>query len=375
MATSNVAVAANPHSIPSGQDTPARSFAEFAAGLTMGRSIDGSTLYEDPATNPVPVFGHPGAIPTLPWKSAPALGHLMGFAKRSDGTSLDTATVTIENLDNSATYTTATDGGGFYGGVDLTPGQYLVKGELGGERLYSCVVAVTAGAVANADLRKEEIAPMTSASISPAAPNGSNGWNTSDVTVTLSGADNCSGIAGTEFSTNGGVTWQPYAGSLIISAEGVTTVNYRSVDRAGNIEETQSLTVKIDKTAPAIGLSANPSMIWPPNGKTVMVTIYGEGAESVSGLNGVSYVVTDEYGSSLKIAPRMLSGNSAKWTERLAVEARRNGDDYDGRIYRVKAIITDRAGNTASSTVEIVVPYDRRHFRASETRDRRKENF
>jgi uncharacterized lipoprotein YddW (UPF0748 family) len=359
MATSNVAVAANPHSIPAGQDTPARPFAEFAAGLTMGRSIDGSTLYEDPATNPVPLFGHTAAIPTLAWKSEPALGHLMGFAKRSDGTPLDTATVTIENLDNSATYTTATDGGGFYGGVDLTPGEYLVRGELGGERLHSCVVAVTAGTVANADLQQEDVAPITSVSISPAAPNGSNGWYTSNVTVTLSGADNCSGVAGTEYSTNGGMTWQPYAGSLIISAEGVTTIDYRSADRAGNIEMAKSLTIRIDKTAPIISLSANPSTIWPPNGKTVMVEICGEGSEPVSGLNGVSYVVTDEYGSSLNIAPRTLSGNSAKWTERLAVEARRNGDDHDGRVYRVRAIITDIAGNTASATVDIVVPYDR----------------
>jgi uncharacterized lipoprotein YddW (UPF0748 family) len=362
MATSNVAVAANPHSIPAGQDTPARSIAEFAAGLTTGRSIAGSTLYEDPATNPVPVFGQTAAIPTLAWKSAPALGYLMGFAKRSDGTPLDTAPVTIERLDNSATYTTATDGGGFYGGVDLTPGQYLVRGELGGERLYSCVVAVTAGTVANADLQQEDVAPITSVSISPATPNGSNGWYTSDVTVTLSGADNCSGIAGTEYSTNDGTTWQPYTGSLVISAEGITTINYRSIDRAGNTEEAQSLTVRIDKTAPTIRLSANPSTIWPPNGKTVMVAIHGEGAESVSGLNGVSYVVTDEYGSSLNIAPRILGGNSTKWTERLAVEARRNGDDYDGRVYRVRAIITDRAGNTASATVEVVVPHDRRNY-------------
>jgi hypothetical protein len=180
--------------------------------------------------------------------------------------------------------------------------------------------------------------------------------------VTLSGADNCSGIAGTEYSTNDGTTWQPYTGSLVISAEGITTINYRSIDRAGNTEEAQSLTVRIDKTAPTIRLSANPSTIWPPNGKTVMVAIHGEGAESVSGLNGVSYVVTDEYGSSLNIAPRILGGNSTKWTERLAVEARRNGDDYDGRVYRVRAIITDRAGNTASATVEVVVPHDRRNY-------------
>ncbi len=362
MATSNVAVSANPHSIPSGQDTSARPFAEFAAGLTTGGSIDGSTLYEDPAINPIPLFAQTASIPTLAWKAEPTLGHLMGFAKRADGTPLDTATVTIENLDNSATYATATDGSGFYGGVDLSTGQYLVRGELRGVRLYSCVVAVAAGTVANADLSQEDIAPVTAAIISPAAPNGSNGWYTENVTVTLSGADNCSGVAETEFSTDGGLTWRKYAGSIVISSEGIATINYRSTDRAGNIEETRSLMVRIDKTAPTIGLSANPSTIWPPNGKIVVVTIKGEGAEPVSGLDGVSYVVTDEYGSLLNIVPRSLSGNSAKWTERLAVEARRKGDDPDGRIYRIKAVITDKAGNAASATVEVVVPHDRGRY-------------
>jgi uncharacterized lipoprotein YddW (UPF0748 family) len=360
MATSNVAVTANPHSIPSGQDTPARSFDEFAAGLTTGKSIDGNTLYEDPVINPTAVFGNPATIPTLAWKSEPTLGHLMGFAKRADGMPLDTAIVTIENLDNPITYTTSTDGGGFYGGVDFTPGQYLVRGEMGGETLHSCLVTVTAGTVVNADLQPENSAPITSASIMPAVPNGSNGWYTSNVTVTLSAADNCSGVARTEFSTDRGVTWQLYSGGITISAEGMTSVNYRSIDRAGNIEEAQSLTIKIDKTAPTISLSAHPSIIWPPNGKTVTVTINGQGTESTSGLDRVSYVVTDEYGSPLNIPPRSLSGNSAKWIEQLAVEERRNDNDLDGRVYQVVAIIADAAGNTATATVKIVVPHDRR---------------
>jgi uncharacterized lipoprotein YddW (UPF0748 family) len=161
MATSNVAVAANPFSIPAWQNTPARPFAEFAAGLTTGKAVDGVTLYEDPAANPTPLFGAPATVPTLAWKSTPTLGHVMGFAKCADGTAMDTGAVTIENLGTGATRATATDGGGFYGGVDLPPGQYLVKSELGADALYSCVVSVTAGVVASADLNVEVVAPVT----------------------------------------------------------------------------------------------------------------------------------------------------------------------------------------------------------------------
>ncbi|MCI0660948.1 MAG: family 10 glycosylhydrolase [Acidobacteria bacterium] len=360
MATSNIAVPANPHSIPPGLNTPARAFAEFSAGLTTGRSLDGSTLYEDPATNPTPVFSKIASVPILAWKAAPERGHLMGFARRSDGTPLDSATVTIENLETAITHATSSDGGGFYGGVDLTPGQYLVRGELGGETLHSCVVSVTAGTVANADLQLEIIAPITGASISPPVPNGSNGWYISDVSVSFNPTDNCSGVARTEFSTDGGITWQLYSGNLLISAEGMTSINYRSIDRAGNVEAAQSLTIKLDKTAPTISLWANPSVIWPPNGKTVEVAINGQATDSISGLERVNYVVTDEYGSELMIAPRRLSGYLAEWIEQLAVEARRDGNDHDGRLYQVVAIINDAAGNAASATVKIVVLHDRR---------------
>ena len=153
MATTNVAVTANPLSIPPGQDTPARSFAEFASGLTTGKSVSGTTHYEDSTTNPTSIFSHSANTPFFSWKVAPTKGHLMGFAKRADNSVLDTATVTITNLDNGSTRTTATDGGGFYGGVDLTPGHYIVKAVLNNETLYSCGAKVSAGTVTTADLQ------------------------------------------------------------------------------------------------------------------------------------------------------------------------------------------------------------------------------
>jgi len=360
MATSNFPVTRNPFSIPAEQNTPTRPFAEFASGLTTGKSVNGATLYEDPATNPTPVFALPATIPTLAWKASPTFGHLMGFATRSDGTPLDTATVTIENLDTHAKHGGATDGGGFYGGVDLPPGPYLVKAELGADVLYSCAATVTAGAVTTADLGVESVTPVTTATVTPASPDGANGWYRSAVTVTLGASDNCSGVARTEFSTDGGVTWEPYAGVLALVSDGVKTIHYRSVDNAGNVEAAQSLTVKIDQTAPTISLSADPSVVWPPNGTTVTVAINGDGADAVSGLAEVSYVVMDEYGSPLGIPSRSLKGVSSAWADQLAVEARRSGYDLDGRVYQVVATLVDVAGNTASATAIIRVPHDHR---------------
>ena len=371
MATSNVfsnngaatpLAVANPFSVPPNQLTPTRPFAEFAAGLVTGKSVNGATLYE-PDANAAGfegVFSQPASVPVLPWKAAPTVGHLMGFAKRADSSALDTATVTIQNLDTNAARTTATDGGGFYGGVDLAPGSYLVKAELGADKLFSCVAQVSAGQVTTADLSAETSAPATTAATTPAAPNGTNGWYTTDVTVALTASDGCSGVASTEYSTDNGATWTPYPAAFTLSDEGTTTVLFRSTDRAGNTEPAQMLVVKLDKTAPSLSLAADPSVIWPPNGQTVNVTVSGEGADAVSGLSSVTYVVTDEYGAPLAIPARALGGGSASWADSLAVEARRDGADADGRLYRVVATLSDAAGNTTTETVSVVVPHDRR---------------
>ena len=351
----------NPFSVPPNQVTPLRSYAEFASALATGKSVNGLTAYEDPVLNPEAVFAQTAIIPAHSWKTSPTRGHLMGFARRADASVLDTATVTIKNLETNAVRTTATDGGGFYGGVDLPPGhQYLVKAELGPDILYSCVASVPAGSVTTADAGPETTAPVTAAALTPSAPNGSNGWYTTDVTLTLDATDDCSGVAGTEYSTDGGATWLPYSGNVLIGNEGVTTVHFRSTDRAGNVEPPQSVVVKLDKTAPVFSLSANPATIWPPNGGTVNVTLKGDGADAVSGLLGVSYVVTDEYGTPLAVPARSLGGTSASWSDPLSVEARRDGGDLDGRLYRVTATLTDAAGNTSTASVDITVPHDRR---------------
>lgn len=106
---------------------------------------------------------------------------------------------------------------------------------------------------------------------------------------------------------------------------------------------------------------ATPSRIWPPNGKAVTVRLNASGADAISGLSQVSYIVTDEYGMPLSIAPRTLSGASSNWTESLVVEARRHGNDHDGRLYRVVATLTDVAGNTSTATADIIVPHDQGH--------------
>ncbi len=351
MATTNIAVTNNPFAIPPAT-TPARPFAEFAAGLTTGKSVDGLSRYEPEGLTPI--FNDPATIPTFSWKITATLGHVKGEARHADNTALDTVPVTIENLDTQTTKVTATDGGGFFGAVDLAPGSYRAQVD----SLFFCF-NVAAGLVANAE--QDIVAPETTAVLQPAAPTGNNGWYKTAPTVIFNTGDNCSGVATTEYSTDGGQTWLPYNGSFVFSTEGITTILYRSTDRASNSETAKSITLKIDTTSPVLALTATPSVIWPVTNEIVNVRLDGEGNDSVSGLASVSYVVTDEYGTPLTLPIRTLSGASGNWSEALAVEASRNGADLDGRLYVVVATLTDMAGNTTTTTKNIVVPHDQRN--------------
>jgi len=145
LANPDAALNSNPFSIPAGRNTPARGGAEFASALTTGKSRDGASQYEDTS---VAVFANSATVPTLEWKVSPKVGHLMGFAKRADGVPLDTATVFCYTPDGSVQRVTWTDGGGFFGVIDLPPGTYVVDVQLRGDRLFAANVQVGVGAVA-----------------------------------------------------------------------------------------------------------------------------------------------------------------------------------------------------------------------------------
>jgi hypothetical protein len=81
----------------------------------------------------------------------------------------------------------------------------------------------------------DELAPATTATLSGTL-SGVTGSYTGGVTVTLSAVDDGSGVELTEYSLDAGGTWQRYFAPFTITAAGATAIDYRSVDRAGNVE-------------------------------------------------------------------------------------------------------------------------------------------
>ncbi|MDI4649065.1 OmpL47-type beta-barrel domain-containing protein [Cohnella hashimotonis] len=103
-------------------------------------------------------------------------------------------------------------------------------------------------------LQIDRVAPVTTATVSPAAPDGPNGTYTSPVAVTLTGADSVSGLASTEISLDNGTTWQPYTAAVTFDTQGEVALRYRSTDRAGNIEMAKALGFTLATTSVQVQL-------------------------------------------------------------------------------------------------------------------------
>ncbi|NOU73005.1 DNRLRE domain-containing protein, partial [Paenibacillus sp. LMG 31458] len=101
----------------------------------------------------------------------------------------------------------------------------------------------------------DKTAPVSNITMSPAQPDGMNGWYVNPVTVTLAATDNLSRVATSEYSLDGGTTWHPYTNSLIFDRDGQHTLSYRSTDNAGNVEMQRTSVINIDMTVPTASVA------------------------------------------------------------------------------------------------------------------------
>jgi hypothetical protein len=166
---------------------------------------------------------------------------------------------------------------------------------------------------------QDDTPPVTTATRSP-LPNAY-GWYNTNVTIGLSAVDNTNGTGVKEihYRIDGGAFTVTTSATTFfsLSAEGTHNIAYYSVDNTGNIEATKLLQVNIDKTPPTITGSRNPEA-GPSGWNNSDVTIHFTGNDSLSGLLSTTPDVT----VSTEGAGQFVSGTA-----------------------------TDRAGNTASTTV------------------------
>jgi lysophospholipase L1-like esterase len=107
----------------------------------------------------------------------------------------------------------------------------------------------------NSGPKFSDVATPTTTIAPERAPDSEAGWYDKDVSVALSASENEFAVAGTEYKINEAAGWTKYTGPIAVSSEGATTITARSVDVNGNIEESKSTTIKLDKTAPTFTLT------------------------------------------------------------------------------------------------------------------------
>jgi len=189
--------------------------------------------------------------------------------------------------------------------IQTCPSPVVVSTE-GANQVISGTATDTAGktATASVTVSLDKTPPVITAVQSPAA--NANGWNNSNVTVTFTCSDALSGLAGT------------CPAAVTVTTEGTTPVTGSVTDKAGNTSSA-TVSVKIDKTPPtitAVASSAPNANGWNNSNVTVNFTC----ADSGSGIATCPAAVT----VSTEAANQVVSGTA-----------------------------TDKAGNTASTSVSV----------------------
>jgi murein DD-endopeptidase MepM/ murein hydrolase activator NlpD len=179
---------------------------------------------------------------------------------------------------------------------------------------------------------------------------GQDNWYRSNVSVAINGNDDVSGYKTSYVSLDNGESYTEYVEPVILSEEKKHRVHYYSVDNAGNKEDEEVLEVNIDKTPPSVAVDAMPNSLWPANGKLVNIRVNGKSTDE--NIYKTEFGVEDEYGL---VEPRLIA-----FGQDIRLEAKRKGDDLDGRLYTIQALAEDLSGNRSAATANVVVPHDQR---------------
>ncbi|WP_238392531.1 Ig-like domain-containing protein [Paenibacillus antri] len=180
--------------------------------------------------------------------------------------------------------------------------------------------------------------PVTSATLSPAAPNGANGWYTQPVQVTLAATSTTATVTQTVYSVDNGASWAPYTGPVAFDADGAYTLLYRSVDVVGLEEAVRSVELRVDVSAPALAFAEPVAAAYDTSATLTLRLAASDGASGV-----------DPTRSAIA-----LDGVAALEGEPIALYALPLG------AHTVTATAADAAGNVAAveATFELVATVD-----------------
>ena len=140
------------------------------------------------------------------------------------------------------------------------------------------------GLLTSFEVRLDKTAPTTTATLS--GPPLAGGWHADSVTVSLNADDALSGVGSVRYRAVGAqnaetTTVAGAEAAVEVTAAGETTLYFAAVDRAGNVEAEQAVTVRVDGTPPETVTTVSPppgSGGWHTSDVTVTLTASDVGA-------------------------------------------------------------------------------------------------
>lgn len=186
--------------------------------------------------------------------------------------------------------------------------------------------------VADFTIKQDQFPPETTVDV--LGTKGQNSYYISPVTISLNGTDDHSAIDYSEYSFDGGQTWNRYLAPFPIDSQSNTLVYYRSRDIDGNLEKMQKHKVNLDLISPT-----QPDFMISPeqwSNSTFTVTIF-DGIDDQSGTFKSQYRV----------------GSSETWLD-YTTPFSVSGND----LTTVFARTVDYAGNT-SEVAEYTLQFDK----------------
>jgi hypothetical protein len=171
-------------------------------------------------------------------------------------------------------------------------------------------------------------------------------WKNTNVVVNFSADDGSgAGPARTHFTTDGSTPTDtsPIGAAVTLTADGIYTVKYFSVDNVSNVEtvRTAGTQIRIDKTPPSSAtLDPLPTVI--KNGQVLT----GSGSDALSGVASITYL----YCSGGSCTPSTPIGTSTTGPTYPFTWSSMPGDG----TYQLVARVTDAAGNTLDSAKRTV---------------------
>jgi len=195
--------------------------------------------------------------------------------------------------------------------------------------------------------------PTTVKTIGNPKHGSNNEWVSSSTKFNLSATDDLSGVNKIYYRIWYNSIWTPwmeYLQNFTLAGEGKHYLEYYSVDTVGNVEDTHNQTHYVDDSLPVVTISASPTILWPPNHKMKNVLISGSATDAGSGIASVTFTVEDEY--------NLVEPTLTAFGQIIQLEAWRNGNDMDGRIYTITATATDNLGHVTTALTIVRVPHD-----------------